>query len=82
MTGWGRGRCIARPVATAPQQDTADMAGRVTPQESSDQSAQRQVPVVYGSGRSGIPRGCGRGFCGGTRGGGYRSRGEGNRGRC
>lgn len=82
MTGWGRGgRCFARAVAPVPQQDIADVAGSVPQQESSDLSARQPGQVAYGSGQGGIPRGCGRGFCGGMRGGRSRPRGDRQSGR-
>ncbi|QYZ78420.1 hypothetical protein E2N92_02725 [Methanofollis formosanus] len=49
LTGWGRGRC--RPVAPAPIAETDEKAAPAPPQQG----------VVYGLGRGGLPRGCGRG---------------------
>ncbi|MFY9133087.1 MAG: DUF5320 domain-containing protein [Candidatus Methanoculleus thermohydrogenotrophicum] len=64
MTGRRMGRCVQPPVAQPPAESSpAGETSETTPE------APVQQPQVYGLGRGGIPRGCGRGrgFGGGRR---------------
>jgi hypothetical protein len=73
-TGWGLGRCPP-PVSNEEQAagqaaPAAGPAGQVPPYAPGPFFRQGYggMGPVYGVGRGGIPRGCGRGFCGGRRG--------------
>jgi hypothetical protein len=71
LTGWGRGWCI--PASQAPATEERDEIPAAVPQEAEQTAAYRpQAGPVYGVGRGGFPRGCGRGFCGGR----FRGRGR------
>ncbi len=68
LTGWGMGRCRALGVAPVPPQveqeaaPAAEEGKQVQPaQNAAGYVPLRGFPVVYGRGRGGIPRGCGRG---------------------
>jgi hypothetical protein len=78
ITGWRRGRCIGGSYPVS-QQESAKESGAEADQITV-QPAGGQVPVMYGLGRGGIPRGCGRGFCGGMKGDRDRPRGGDMRG--
>ena len=69
-TGWGRGYCPppqAAGISTATEGEEAAQTAVPGPQPPYVQGYPRGYPV-YGVGRGGFPRGCGRGFCGGGRG--------------
>lgn len=58
MTGRGRGHCGRAPILAT----TGANIENEPPSQNTEQSSGGQTSV-FGLGRGGIPRGCGRGFC-------------------
>jgi len=79
MTGWRRGRCMSGGNPVSQQEPAKESAGDAG--QASVQPTGGAGPLVYGLGRGGVPRGCGRGDGGGMQGGRGVSRGGGMRGR-
>jgi hypothetical protein len=71
-TGWGRGYCApprAAGTSTAPEDEEVAQSANPEQQPPYGQGYPGGNYPVYGRGRGGFPRGCGRGFgCGGGRG--------------
>ncbi|HUU74540.1 MAG TPA: DUF5320 domain-containing protein [Methanoregulaceae archaeon] len=63
-SGRGYGYCLPTR-ATDSIENTENDEGTEVPQQ---KTLSHEAVGIYGVGRGGIPRGCGRGFCGGGRG--------------